>query len=53
MQVGQRFLNESVLMVGSAEATVIGSPLIEGATVEGIIEEQARCLVNRAWLQLN
>jgi|TARA_B100000513_G_C11899468_1_gene184927 large subunit ribosomal protein L21 len=41
LHVGQSFVNESVLMVGEAEATVIGSPLIAGASVEGVVEEQA------------
>ena len=41
LRVGQSFVNESVLMVGEAEATVIGSPLIAGASVEGVVEEQA------------
>jgi len=39
--VGEVFRNESVLLVGSRSATIIGSPLVPGAYVEGTIEEQA------------
>lgn len=39
--VGEKFRNESVLLVGSRSATIIGSPLVPGAYVEAIIEEQA------------
>ena len=39
--VGEVFRNESVLLVGSKSATVIGAPLVEGAYVEATIEEQA------------
>ena len=39
--VGEIFRNESVLLVGSRSTTIIGQPLVTGAYIEGIIEEQA------------
>jgi len=39
--VGEIFRNESVLLVGSRSATIIGQPLVTGAYVEAVVEEQA------------
>ena len=38
-QVGQTVRNESVLLVGSLAATIIGKPLVAGAYVEFTVEE--------------
>lgn len=39
--VSEAIALERVLMVGTKQGTVIGSPLITGATVEAVVEEQA------------
>ena len=38
-QVGQVVRNESVLLVGSVAATIVGKPLVSGAYVEFTVEE--------------
>jgi len=41
VQVGEYVRNESVLLVGSRAATVIGTPFLEGVSVQLVVEEQA------------
>jgi ribosomal protein L21 len=42
VDVGQRILLDRVMLVGEREQTVIGRPIIPGASVSAIIEEQAQ-----------
>lgn len=41
LNVGDTLVNEEVLLVGERDSTIIGSPLISGATVSATVEEQA------------